>query len=299
MAVEGAGGRAGQPDAIVAPVNPHCAAVGLDHHPPPGQAAQMGGHRHSTGARAAGQRDAGAAFPHPHSKVVGADARGKRDIGGLREQRVMFGGGTTGGQINRLGIIDKEHAMGVAHADADRVAFDRKVKGIAISAQRYLGPAQQRRPHVDAGQAVASIFGHQHAAFGAQRQPRQPTLRQFGGGDAAGGVAAGPGHRAIGIVECQRQIGIGAMVDHRQLVKPDTAMAVADGAHQPSRQRQRPGPLVQHHKVIAQPVHLDERQPGFGPRHSHAAPLHPARQICQTAWIIPDLLLTLWDDVSR
>ncbi len=79
----------------------------------------------------------------------------------------------------------------------------------------------------------------------------------------AGGIAAGPGGRAVGVPEGDLGIGVLAVGDHRELVEAHAPVPVTQ------RGRERRGDRVvralarvDDHEVIAQPVHLEETQAG-------------------------------------
>ena len=89
---------------------------------------------------------------------------GKFDIGALGEQRVVFGAGAFGGQVDGLGVGDEEHAMRVAHAHGGGIAGKRQVQGVDGMRQRDLGPIELRMAHVDADPAIGQAVGVQGAA---------------------------------------------------------------------------------------------------------------------------------------
>ena len=67
---------------------------------------------------------------------------------------------------------------------------------------------------------------------------------------------------AVGIPECQAYICLRIMIDRRQLIKPDATVPVGQRARQFGRDRIGLAALVDHHEVVAQPMHFHERQAG-------------------------------------
>ena len=86
----------------------------------PGEPAPMRGDERGAGAAAAGAGDPGAALPDAQPDVAAVADRGDPDIGALRKQRVMFEDRPERGEIDRLGIVDKERRVRVADIGADR-----------------------------------------------------------------------------------------------------------------------------------------------------------------------------------
>jgi hypothetical protein len=136
------------------------------------------------------------------------------------------------GQIHRLGVGHEEHAMRVAHAHGGRIAGQRQVHKVGRAGERHPLPVEDRRAHVDADAAIVQPPGAKIAARGPQGQPvaAQPGHDQIG--DAARGVAAGPGARAVGIPEIQRHVGGIMIADFGKLVEADAPVPVAQRAGQ-------------------------------------------------------------------
>src|SRR5258708_1908178 len=68
------------------------------------------------GARAAGERDAGAALPHPKADAAPVDPLGDADIGALGKQRMVLQHRPQALEIDALGVVDEEHRVRIAHA---------------------------------------------------------------------------------------------------------------------------------------------------------------------------------------
>ncbi len=81
--------------------------------------------------------------------------------------------------------------------------------------------------------------------------------------DAAGGVAAGGGGRAIGVEEIEMQVGIAAMADDGELVEPHAPVSVGQRRGERGRNRRRGRAGVDDDEVVAEAVHLHERQAGL------------------------------------
>ena len=95
--------------------------------------------------------------------------------------------------------------------------------------------------------------------------------------DTAGGIAAGPGDGSIGIEKDQVQIGIGARRDNGQLVEPDAAMPIGQRTRQGGGHRGAGFAPVDHHEVIAGPVHFQKGQTGICLNISHGRAYTPGR----------------------
>ena len=86
-------------------------------------------------------------------------------------------------------------------------------------------------------------------------------------GDAAGGVAAGPGLGAVGVADAHEGIGgrvVRRRLDDDELVAADAGAAVGDGGGTAGGEAERAGALVEHDEVVSAAVHLDEPRHGEG-----------------------------------
>ena len=88
---------------------------------PLGQPAPVRVHQRRTGARSAGERQAGAAFPHAQPDAVGGEHLGEADIGPLGEQWIVFQRRPKLGDRQRVQIGDKESRVRIAHARRRRL----------------------------------------------------------------------------------------------------------------------------------------------------------------------------------
>jgi len=238
---------------------------------PRGQAQQMRRDGGGASPRAAGARDARAAFPDPQAQgAVGADLH-ELDVGALREQRVVFDFWAASGDGGGLGIGHDKDAMGVAHAKGGGGTVERQGQRVHLARERNGGPVALGLAHVDADPAIGQAGCGQHAMVGFDAQRRGPGRRYLARGDAAGGVAAGPRRASVAVPEPQAQIGAVAGHDFGQLVEPDAPVPVAQGARQRGRHRRHAGAGVEDDEIVAQPVHLDEGQGRAGRCHGHGA----------------------------
>ena len=172
------------------------------------------------------------------------------------------------GHRRRRYIGDEKDHMGITHGDAarrvqvrgvDRTHLQLDPAGVHRLGQGNLGPIQARGAHVDGDQllalpppAQATGHGVEHDVVAARRLHQQP-------GHASCAVAAGADFVPIGVPEAN--IGLrgrrGFYAD--DLVAADTGHPVRDGARlrDPRSKGQIPG--LNHDKVVAEPVHLEER----------------------------------------
>ena len=164
--------------------------------------------------------------------------------------------------------------MGIAHVHRDRVfqfaiverPADRHGQGIHRIAQRDRLPIETRLTHVDRDAALVRP-GHDNAA-----QRFQADFAADQQADRAGGIAAGLDFSAVGIEDPHAPVGALARLDQDKLVAADAGVPVGKGRHDIAGQR-RQGMVarVQHDEVVAQAMHLGERDP-HGPHLCTRAP---------------------------
>ena len=130
---------------------------------PPGQAAPRGDHRRGAGARAAGERDHRRRAPRPasgcvarsitctNSTLVRSGNSGSCSIRGADARR---------GRPPRRPSTTKTQC-GLPMPTAPGRPVERQRVDVHLAGQRHLVPAQLRRAHVDADQAVAGVLGAQ------------------------------------------------------------------------------------------------------------------------------------------
>src|SRR5262252_10920044 len=108
----------------LAPLDAKLAAVEDERHLSPSEPAQMRCHRRGAGTRAAGKRDAGAAFPDAHAQFAAAARLDELDVGAGWEPGMMFDCGSELCDRSVLGVLDEQHAMRIADRDR-RDIFER------------------------------------------------------------------------------------------------------------------------------------------------------------------------------
>jgi hypothetical protein len=150
----------------------------------------------------------------------------------------------------------------------------------APSMGRDLVPEEAGRPHVDRGHAIAFVPGLEEAALGPEDEAGLAGAVHLGAGDAARGVAAGRGLGAVGVPEPQREVGAGRVLDERELVEAHAAVPVPQGTRERRGDRDPGPPPVDHHEVVAEPMHLLEGQADVG-FVTHGAHIVPNAAWCQ------------------
>src|SRR5258708_6570592 len=116
-------------------------------------------HRGGAGRRAASLCQTGAALPGADGDVVAIDDMGQRDIGTLRENRVIFQKRPEAAEIVGVDVVDPEDRMRITHADHRRGVQHRRVdrpdlqldrsRVAKFLCQRNVLPAEFRRAPVD------------------------------------------------------------------------------------------------------------------------------------------------------
>ncbi len=225
----------------------------------------MRGDRGGAGPAAAGLGDARAAFPHPQPDAVGPGYSRDLHIRAFGEHRVMFDIRPQGGQIDRLGVLDEEDAMRIAHVDGrgvgQRSLFDGQRQCISRFPQRDFRPIQPRRAHVHRDDAVRTGLGGQQPGRRFDRRRRPARLFHQRGGDATGAVAAGRRFAAVRIIEAEARVGavVIRLIYQDKLIEADAAATVGDGANPVRRELDGRAAPVDHDEVVAETMHLGER----------------------------------------
>src|SRR5690606_675838 len=95
-----------------------------------GEAAACGGGEGGTGAGAAGTGDADAALPDAKAQAIRADHAGDAYVRALRKDRMMLEFRPEPGEVDRVGILDKERGVRIADVAGDRIGQrpDRKLE---------------------------------------------------------------------------------------------------------------------------------------------------------------------------
>ena len=141
--------------------------------------------------------------------------------------------------------------------------------------ERDVAPAEFRHAHVDGdGHALegrrpaallrgrASSDAHAPACVRIAALSRPLSLHQQPA-DAAGGVAAGLDLAAVGVVDAHEGVGAGfGRLDGDELVEADAGRAVGKPRGSPPASGARSAPRVNDQKIVAEAVHLEERDHG-------------------------------------
>src|SRR6202163_4985703 len=143
----------------LAPLDREVAARQRDLDGAIGALQPCGGYRRSAGRRATGLGQSGTALPGADRDVIAIDDMRQRDVGALREDRVVFQQRPEAAEIVGVEVVDPEDRVRIAHADDGRRMQQRRidrpdlqfdVTGVAkLFGQRNVLPAEFRRPHVD------------------------------------------------------------------------------------------------------------------------------------------------------
>ena len=256
--------------AVLAPDDPQRATVEDNVDIAPGDPPPRACYRCGAGAGAAGARQAGAALPHAEPETVFGKALGNANVRALGKERIGLQPRADLGQWHGLGVVHEEHRVRVAHVDRhgvrERPCADRDVERVHRAGQGDLVPVEPRRPHIDAHLACTGLVSRERPGIGFQDHTIRAGLIQQQPGRAAGAVAAGRDLAAVLVPE--PEVGVGAAVTRRlqddQLIAADTSAPVGDGAHARAVQRERRLACIEHHEVVAEPVHLGEGKPRHG-----------------------------------
>ena len=121
------------------------------------------------------------------------------------------------------------------------------------------GPVEAGAAHVDAEAAVGEAFSREVAGDGADDLVGAAVLLEQEVGDAAGGVAAGAGLGAVGVVDAHEQVGVGAgrgRFEGDELVAADAGAAVAEGGDARGGEAEGAAAVVEDDEVVAGAVHF-------------------------------------------
>src|SRR5262249_1905240 len=187
------------------------------------------------GAGAAGPGLAGAALPHPHAYLAGTENFHELGIDAIGKERMMLEARAEFFQIQTIGIVGVEHAMGIAHRDAgdavDRaVDLERIIENLAVGVDGDLAPFEDRLAHIDLDEVVADDARADDAG---QRLDGELSLFREAVVahifcEAADAVAAHFDLSAVGVVDFHLEIDGARRMDREQLVRADAETPVAE-----------------------------------------------------------------------
>ena len=196
---------------------------------------------------------------------------GETDIHAFGKQRMIFDHRPNDGNVDGVHIVDKEHAMGIAHRNRARRVQDRRAARpdlklqatrVQFFRQRNLRPVQTRRAHIHRHLHRASPPRLQQASFGFDgRRIAMPLLHHEPGG-AARRVTACTYLAAIGVPDAHEHVGAGGFRRFKpdDLIRARIVRPAACGFRRHTDldrvKRQRAGTRVQHCKAVAAAIHL-------------------------------------------
>ena len=265
--------------AVLTPRDVERPAIEFDGSATIGQSSSMRGDERGAGAAAASESYPGAPFPNPQSDMATVADRGHPDIGALWEQPIMLEGGPEHSEIDPLDVVDEKRRMRIADIGADRIGKrpDRYLDMIGIhgTGQRDLAPSGTRRPHIHRNAPIRLSFRFEKASNGLDPSVRLAGLATQEVGDAARGVAAGFGLAAIGIADAHQNPsrGMTRRFEEDHLIASDAGAAIGERAYTPCADGYRATAKIEHDKVIAEPVHLEERDLAHGAAYMAARPV--------------------------
>ena len=251
--------------AVLAPVDVEGPAIEHDTRSAAGQAAARCRDERRAGAGAAGAGDAGAAFPDAQADPGAIEDRCDADIGALGKQLVVLEPRAERGQVDCLGIRHKKCRVRVADICADRLGKrterESGARRIHLARQRDLMPGGAGRPHIDRDIAIRRQLGVEQARRGLDADARLAALLCDEAGDAARPVAAGLRLAAIGVEDAHKDLrrGVARRLDQDQLVTADAGAPVGKRARRRRVDHDAVAAAVEHDKIVAEPMHLAER----------------------------------------
>ena len=190
----------------------------------------------------------------------------ERDVGPLREDRMIFQERPEARQIIGIDIIDPEDRMRIAHAHGRRRMQDRRVDrpdlqfnvaGVAkLFGKRNVLPSKLWRAHIDGVKLRRrTLPAVQQACRGFEGDRGLSSLLEQAAHHATHAVAAGVGFRTVIVEDPDERLGAGKArrLQHHQLVVGHLACHRARVGR-----RHRAGPVAQvhHDDLVADAVHL-------------------------------------------
>jgi hypothetical protein len=134
---------------------------------------------------------------------------------------------------------------------------------IHLPRQGHIPPAESCRPHINLPHPAWHRLTREIAGNGPYHHLRLAGFGSDQGSDAARGIAASAGFRSIWVVDAHEDIGARRRGLHDdQLVAANAAPAIRKRHYLGTRQAKRRGAAIQHHEIIAEPMHLAEGKHG-------------------------------------
>ena len=182
------------------------------------------------------------------------------------------------GEIDRFDAIDEERRMRISDICAGRLRerAQRQIGAVGIHrpGKRDLAPPRPRRPHIDGDMPVRQDFGFEQPGRGLDPNPwvTRLAVQQFG--DTAGGIAAGLGLAAVRIADPHQELsrGMTRRLEQDQLIATDTGAPIGKRGYGLGTHRDRGTTKIEHDKIIAEPVHFQERDFAHGAAYMAARP---------------------------
>ena len=209
----------------------------------------------------------------------------ERDVGALGEDRVVLQERPEAREVVGVDVVDPEDRVRIADVrDGGRVQHRRldrpdlkldRARVAELFGEWDVGPAEFRHAHVD-GDEVGAVRGphEEEAGDGLDRGGAAAGLGHQEPADAAGGVAAGLDLAAVGVVDAHEGFGRGlAALDSDELVEADAGLPVGKSADHRGGGAHGGPPRVNDQKIVAEAVHLAERDHG-----------HQGRSRCGAIW---------------
>src|SRR5512135_2223528 len=222
----------------------------MNRHHALGAPGDDSGDAHRAGAGAAGPGLTRAPLPHAHFYFARAEDLDELRVHPLGKKRVVLEARSKLFQIQRIDVVEIEHAVRVAHGNAgDLVGFavdgERPVFDLTVGVHRNLPPLEDRLAHVDLDQ------------FADDARPRDAVVVDIFG-EAADAVAAHLHLAAVGVVDLHLEIGHLRGMDGQQLIGADTEAAIAKVLGDRVQMIDILFQAVEEDKIVARPVHLGE-----------------------------------------
>ena len=169
-------------------------------------------------------------------------------------------------QIVRLGILDPEDRVRIAHVHGGKRTQDRRVGRPELEVdracighfprQRNLVPAKARRAHVDREQLFAGAPASDQAGRSFEIKRRPARLGADERGHAAHAITASARLRPVIVVNPYGSVTTAApRIKRQELV---VGLLARGGARLIRRDRARRMPQIDDHDLVADTVHLDE-----------------------------------------